>query len=165
MVGGHCLESIVTDKVRFVDVIQGFYILSLFSKDIRSMADKFVIRNSTAEFLTFVAAGKEDGVQVLYRDETVWATQKAMAQLFDCSTDNIGLHLRNIFDSGELNKEATTEDFSVVQIEGGRQVRRKTLFYNLDAIISVAIESIPSAPPSSASGVHTCSANFHYEDM
>lgn len=129
------------------------------------MADKFVIRNSTAEFLTFVAAGKEDGVQVLYRDETVWATQKAMAQLFDCSTDNIGLHLRNIFDSGELNKEATTEDFSVVQIEGGRQVRRKTLFYNLDAIISVAIESIPSAPPSSASGVHTCSANFHYEDM
>lgn len=101
------------------------------------MADKFVIRNSTAEFLTFVAAGKEDGVQVLYRDETVWATQKAMAQLFDCSTDNIGLHLKNIFDSGELNKEATTEDFSVVQIEGGRQVRRKTLFYNLDAIISV----------------------------
>ncbi len=101
------------------------------------MADKLVIRNSTAEFLTFVAAGKEDGVQVFYRHETIWATQKAMAQLFDCSTDNIGLHLRNIFDSGELNKEATTEDFSVVQIEGGRQVRRKTLFYNLDAIISV----------------------------
>lgn len=101
------------------------------------MADKLVIRNSTAEFLTFVAAGKENGVQVLYRDETVWATQKAMAQLFDCSTDNIGLHLKNIFDSGELNKEATTEDFSVVQIEGERQVRRKTLFYNLDAIISV----------------------------
>lgn len=46
-----------------------------------------------------------------------------MAQLFDCSTDNIGLHLRNIFDSGELNKEATTEDFSVVQIEDERQVR------------------------------------------
>lgn len=66
------------------------------------MAKKFEIRNSTAEFLTFVAEGKEQGVQVLYKDETVWATQKAMAQLFDCSTDNIGLHLKNIFKSGEL---------------------------------------------------------------
>lgn len=101
------------------------------------MADKLVIRNSTAEFLTFVAAGKEDGVQVFYKDETICATQKAMAQLFDCSTDNIGLHLKNIYDSGELNKETTTEESSVVQIEGARQVKRKTLFYNLDAIISV----------------------------
>lgn len=58
------------------------------------MAKKFEIRNSTAEFLTFVAEGKEQGVQVLYKDETVWAIQKAMAQLFDCSTDNIGLHLK-----------------------------------------------------------------------
>ena len=66
------------------------------------MAKKFEIRNSTAEFLTFVAEGKEQGIQVLYKDETVWATQKVMAQLFDCSTDNIGLHLKNIFKSGEL---------------------------------------------------------------
>ena len=66
------------------------------------MAKKFEISNSTAEFLTFVAEGKEQGVQVLYKDETVWATQKAMAQLFDCSTDYIGLHLKNIFKSGEL---------------------------------------------------------------
>lgn len=58
------------------------------------MAKKFEIRNSTAEFLTFVAEGKEQGVQVLYKDEAVWATQKAMAQLFDCSIDNIGLHLK-----------------------------------------------------------------------
>ena len=62
------------------------------------MAKKFEIRNSTAEFLTFVAEGKEQGIQVLYKDETVWATQKAMAVLFDCSTDNIGLHLKNIYD-------------------------------------------------------------------
>ena len=101
------------------------------------MAKKFEIRNSTAEFLTFVAEGKEQGVQVLYKDETVWATQKAMAQLFDCSTDNIGLHLKNIYDTNELNKEATTEKISVVQQEGAREVRRNTLFYNLDAIISV----------------------------
>lgn len=101
------------------------------------MAKKFEIRNSTAEFLTFVAAGKEEGIQVLYKDETVWATQKAMATLFDCSTDNIGVHLRNIFESGELDKEATTEKISVVQQEGTRNVNRGTLFYNLDAIISV----------------------------
>lgn len=101
------------------------------------MAKKFEIRNSTAEFLTFVAAGKEEGIQVLYKDETVWATQKAMATLFDCSTDNIGVHLKNIFESGELDKEATTEKISVVQQEGTRNVNRGTLFYNLDAIISV----------------------------
>ena len=101
------------------------------------MAKKFEIRNSTAEFLTFVAEGKEQGIQVLYKDETVWATQKAMAVLFDCSTDNIGLHLKNIYDTNELNKKATTEKISVVQQEGAREVRRNTLFYNLDAIISV----------------------------
>lgn len=101
------------------------------------MAKKFEIRNSTAEFLTFVATGKEEGIQVLYKDETIWATQKAMATLFDCSTDNIGLHLKNIYESGELLKEATTEKISAVQKEGDRQVTRNTLFYNLDAIISV----------------------------
>ena len=101
------------------------------------MSKKFEIRNSTSEFLTFVAEGKEQGIQVLYKDETVWATQKAMAVLFDCSADNIGLHLKNIYDTNELNKEATTEKISVVQQEGMREVRRNTLFYNLDAIISV----------------------------
>ena len=101
------------------------------------MAKKFEIRNSTAEFLTFVATGKEDGIQVLYKDETVWATQKAMATLFDCSTDNIGLHLKNIYESGELIREATTEKISVAQKEGDRMVTRNTQFYNLDAIISV----------------------------
>ena len=101
------------------------------------MARKFEIRNSTAEFLTFIAEGKEDGIQVLYKDETIWATQKAMAQLFDCSTDNIGVHLKNIFTSNELDKEATTEKISVVQKEGERDVNRTTTFYNLDAIISV----------------------------
>ena len=54
------------------------------------MAKKFEIRNSTAEFLIFQIEGKEDGVQVVYHNESVWCTQKAMAQLFDCSTDNIG---------------------------------------------------------------------------
>ena len=101
------------------------------------MSKKFEIRNSTAEFLIFQIEGKEDGVQVVYHNESVWCTQKAMAQLFDCSTDNIGLHLNNIYETGELTQEATTENFSVVQNEGERQVNRKLKFYNLDAIISV----------------------------
>lgn len=101
------------------------------------MAKKFEIRNSTAEFLIFQIEGKEDGVQVVYHNESVWCTQKAMAQLFDCSSDNIGLHLKNIYETGELTQEATTENFSVVQNEGERQVNRKLKFYNLDAIISV----------------------------
>lgn len=101
------------------------------------MAKKFEIHNSTAEFLIFMLEGREDGIQVMYHDETIWCTQRAMATLFDCSTDNIGLHLKNIYASEELQKEATTEFFSVVQKEGDRQVNRKTLFYNLDAVISV----------------------------
>lgn len=101
------------------------------------MPKKFEIRNSTAEFLIFQIEGKEDGVQVVYHKESVWCTQKAMAQLFDCSSDNIGLHLKNIYETGELAQEATTEYFSVVQTEGERQVNRKLKFHNLDAIISV----------------------------
>lgn len=101
------------------------------------MAKNIEIRNSTAEFLIFQIEGKEDGVQVMYQSETIWCTQRVMAQLFDCSTDNIGLHLKNIYESGELMQGATTEYFSVVQTEGERQVNRKLKFYNLDAIISV----------------------------
>ena len=67
-------------------------------------AKRFEIRNSTAEFLIFQIEGKESGVQVVYHDETVWCTQKAMAQLFDCSTDNIGLHLNNIYETDELTQ-------------------------------------------------------------
>lgn len=63
------------------------------------MPKKLEIRNSTAEFLIFQIEGKESGVQVVYQAETIWCTQKAMAELFDCSTDNIGLHLKNIFHS------------------------------------------------------------------
>ena len=101
------------------------------------MKKELIIRNSTMEFLTFVLDGQEEGVQVLYKDETIWATQKAMSMLFECSSDNIGVHLRNIFNSNELDKEATTEKISVVQKEGDRDVNRSTTFYNLDAIISV----------------------------
>ena len=69
-------------------------------------------------------------------NETVWLTQKQMSDLFDVTTDNIGLHIKNIFSSGELD-ETTTEEYSVVQQEGHRKVKRKIKFYNLDMIISV----------------------------
>lgn len=101
------------------------------------MAKKKEIRNSTEEFLTFVAEGKEQGVQVLYKDETVWATQKAMATLFDVGVPAINKHLNNIFEEGELKKEATISKMEIVQTEGNRTVNRSTTFYNLDAIISV----------------------------
>ena len=101
------------------------------------MSKNIEIRNSTAEFLIFQIDNQEDGVQVVYKDETIWATQKAMAELFGCSSDNIGVHLKNIFQLSELNKESTTEKISVVQQEGKRNVEREFLFYNLDAIISV----------------------------
>lgn len=98
------------------------------------MAKNIEIRNSTAEFLIFMFEGKEDGIQVMYKDETIWATQKAMAQLFDCSTDNISLHLKNIFASGELVKDSVTEKNSATAADGKNY---QTMFYNLDAIISV----------------------------
>lgn len=101
------------------------------------MANRKEIRNSTAEFLIFQIEGKEQGVEVYYKDKTVWCTQKAMGTLFDCSTDNIGLHLKNIYDSGELDEKATTEKISVVRQEGSREVNRTLQFYNLDAVISV----------------------------
>lgn len=69
--------------------------------------------------------------------DTVWLTQKQMSELFDTSTDNISLHLKNIYQDGELTEGATTEDSSVVRQEGQRQVRRRVQHYNLDAIISV----------------------------
>ena len=83
-------------------------------------------------------AGEEDvKVNARLKDESIWLTQKAMAELFDCSPDNIGLHLKNVFEAGELEKNRTTEEISVVQKEGTRSVKRNVTFYNLDAIISV----------------------------
>ncbi len=82
----------------------------------------------------------EDGcsqIRLRARKQTVWLTQREMAQLFDVSTDNVGLHLKNIFADGELNREATAEESSVVQIEGGREVQRPVTLYNLDAILAV----------------------------
>ena len=95
---------------------------------------KLQIRNSTTDFLVFTKQAGEDGIEVRVFKESVWLTQKGMAQLFDCSTDNIGLHLKNIFKSGELEEKSVTEESSATAADG-KTYRMK--FYNLDAIISV----------------------------
>ena len=79
----------------------------------------------------------ENEINVLVKSETIWLTQKAMAELFSCSPDNISLHLKTIYESGELVEKGTTEKISAVQKEGKRRVSRELSFYNLDAIISV----------------------------
>lgn len=89
------------------------------------------------KFLIYRSAEQDISVSAVIHDESVWLTQKAMAELFGCTPDNISLHLKNIYAEGELNEHSTAEDFSVVQTEGTRQVTRKIKFYNLDAIISV----------------------------
>ena len=99
--------------------------------------ENLIIRSSTAEFLVFTQPDGENGINVRYEDGSVWLTQKLMAELFGTSADNIGLHLKNIYAEGEVEKGATTEDFSVVRKEGSRQVRRTLKYYHLDAIISV----------------------------
>jgi Virulence protein len=92
------------------------------------------IRNSTAEFLIFTNQAKEDGIEVRVQNETIWLSQKLMGVLFDCSTDNISLHLKNIFKENELEENSVTEEFSVTASDGKTY---KTKHYNLDAIIAV----------------------------
>lgn len=98
------------------------------------MAKKFEIRNSTAEFLIFMIEGKEDGVQVMYQNETIWCTQKAMAQLFDVGVPAISKHLKNIFESCELDEKSVISKMETTASDGKIY---NTTFYNLDAIISV----------------------------
>ena len=101
------------------------------------MAKRREIRNSTAEFLIFQAENKEQGIEVMYANETVWCTQKAMAALFDVGVPAISKHLANIFETGELNEEATISKMETVQQEGNREVKRMVVMYSLDAIIAV----------------------------
>ena len=76
-------------------------------------------------------------LEVRMEEETVWLTQAQMAMLFGCSIDNISLHLKNLYAEGEIDVETTSEEISVVRTEGKRQVVRKIMHYNLDAILSV----------------------------
>lgn len=104
------------------------------------MAKKFEIRNSTAEFLIFTVADKEQGVEVLYKDESIWATQKAIATLFDVDRTVVTKHLKNIFDTCELDKEVVCAKIAHTTEHGaidGKTQTKEVQYYNLDAIISV----------------------------
>ena len=90
-----------------------------------------------SEIVIFRSPEGNNEIQVQLVGETIWLSQKQMAELFEKDSDTIGLHLNNIFQTGELEEESTTEEYSVVQIEGTRQVKRKIKHYNLDAVISV----------------------------
>lgn len=102
------------------------------------MTKKFEIRNSTAEFLIFMAEGKEDCVQVVYKDETIWCTQKAMATLFDVDKSGISRHIKKILSEGELSTDTTVAKIATVVNRGIRgEVEDELEYYNLDMVIAV----------------------------
>ena len=98
------------------------------------MSKKLQIRNSTAEFLIFQMENQEDGIEVMYRDETLWLTQDAIALLFDKGRSTITEHLQNIFQSGELQEDSVCRKFRRTAADGKEYA---TKYYNLDAVISV----------------------------
>lgn len=95
------------------------------------------LRDETTEFLLYTAPNGAIKVEVLLSNETIWLTQKRMAELFGVGVAAISKHLDNIYESGELQREATLSVLETVQQEGARQVTRKLEYYNLDAVISV----------------------------
>ncbi|MCR5149959.1 MAG: virulence RhuM family protein [Clostridiales bacterium] len=94
-------------------------------------------KKTEGEILLYSYDGAKEYIDVYFKEETFWLTQSAMADLFGCSSDNISLHLKNIYEEEELSREATAEKFSVVRQEGKRLINRTLDFYNLDAIIAV----------------------------
>lgn len=95
------------------------------------------MEENKSQILIYQAENGETKLDVRFQDETVWLTQKLMAELFQTSVPNINMHLKNIFEEGELDNDRTIKDFLIVQKEGNREVNRKQVFYNLEAIISV----------------------------
>ena len=98
------------------------------------MVKRREIRNSTAEFLILQIEGKEQGVEVFYKDKTIWCTQKAMGMLFDCDRSVVTKYLGNIFVSGELNENSVCAKFAHTASNGKSY---QTQFYSLDAVIAV----------------------------
>jgi len=92
---------------------------------------------NNSQIIIYQTESGKTKIDVRFQDETVWLTQKLMAELFQTTTQNITIHLKNIFEEEELNEKATCKDFLQVQKEGEREVKRNQKFYNLDAIISV----------------------------
>lgn len=101
------------------------------------MTKQFQIRNSTAEFLIFTGQAGDNGIEVRVESETVWLTQRLLAELFAVTVPTINEHMVKLFESGEISREATIRNFLIVQKEGNRKVSRKIDHYNLDAIIAI----------------------------
>jgi hypothetical protein len=103
---------------------------------------KSIVRSSTAEYLTFIAAtgSSEISVEMRYEEENIWLTQKMMAMLYDVSVPAINQHLKRIFADNELTREATVKQYLIVQTEGNREVQREVEHYNLQAIIAVGFK-------------------------
>lgn len=104
--------------------------------------DEISIHSSAAEYLTYVAAvgDNADSMEMRYEDENIWLTQRMMAQLYDVSVQNIGQHIKKVYEDGELTQEATIKKFFIVQNEGARQVNRNVIHYNLQMIIAVGFK-------------------------
>ena len=92
---------------------------------------------SDSQIVIYQTESGQTKIDVRLENETVWLSQKSMAELFQTTVPNINMHLKNIFEEGELDPQATIKDFLIVRLEGAREVNRNIDFYNLDAIISV----------------------------
>ena len=115
-------------------VILNYYVYFCAVNGKDNMVKRREIRNSTAEFLIFQIEGKEQGVEVFYKDKTIWCTQKAMGMLFDCDRSVVTKYLGNIFVSGELNENSVCAKFAHTASNGKSY---QTQFYSLDAVIAV----------------------------
>jgi hypothetical protein len=95
------------------------------------------MEENKSQIIIYQTENGETKLDVRFQDETVWLTQKLMAELFLTTSQNVTIHLKNIFEEGELEEDTACKDFLQVQKKGNREVKRKQKFYNLDAIISV----------------------------
>ena len=107
--------------------------------DNRKKEDK-LIRSSAAEYLTYVAAAGENGVELRYEDENIWLTQKMLSVLYGVSTSAINQHIKKIYEDKELEEKSTIKNFLIVQDEGNRKISRNVIHYNLQMIIAVGFK-------------------------
>ena len=107
--------------------------------DNRKKEDK-LIRSSAAEYLTYVAAAGENGVELRYEDENIWLTQKMLSVLYGVSTSAINQHIKKILEDKELEEKSTIKNFLIVQDEGNRKISRNVIHYNLQMIIAVGFK-------------------------
>ena len=99
-----------------------------------------LIRSSAAEYLTYVAAAGENGVELRYEDENIWLTQKMLSVLYSVSTSAINQHIKKIYEDNELEEKSTIKNFLIVQDEGNRKISRNVIHYNLQMIIAVGFK-------------------------